>query len=198
MGDLKNQADSFSSLGLALLAAILFVYMVMVAFYDSYADPFVILFSIPMAIIGALLALALTMKSLNIFSILGIIMLIGLVGKNAILLVDRANQQKSEGASTFDALIDAGRNRIRPIMMTTAAMVFGMLPIAMSLDAGSEWKSGLAWAIIGGLLSSMFLTLILVPVIYMKVETWRVTFPAFLKRIFSKKKKQEELGFESK
>jgi len=200
MGDLKNQADSFSSLGLALLAAILFVYMVMVALYDSYSDPFVILFSIPMAIIGALLALALTMKSLNIFSILGIIMLIGLVGKNAILLVDRANQQKREGESTFDALIDAGRNRIRPIMMTTAAMVFGMLPIATSLDAGSEWKSGLAWAIIGGLISSMFLTLILVPVIYMKVETWRETFPAFLKKVFLGKKKQhqEELGLEGK
>jgi HAE1 family hydrophobic/amphiphilic exporter-1 len=85
-------------------------------------------------------------------------------------------------------------------MMTTAAMVFGMLPIATSLDAGSEWKSGLAWAIIGGLISSMFLTLILVPVIYMKVETWRVTVPAFLKKVFLGKKKQhqEELGLEGK
>ncbi len=197
-GDLKNQSDSFGSLGVALLAAIIFVYMVMVALYDSFSDPFVILFSIPMAMIGALLALALTMKSLNIFSILGIIMLIGLVGKNAILLVDRANQRKREGESTFNALIDAGRDRIRPIMMTTSAMIFGMLPIATSLDAGSEWKSGLAWAIIGGLISSMFLTLILVPVIYMKVETWRVTFPAFIRRLFGKKKTEEQLGFEGK
>ena len=197
-GDLKNQSDSFGSLGIALLAAIIFVYMVMVALYDSFSDPFVILFSIPMAMIGALLALALTMKSLNIFSILGIIMLIGLVGKNAILLVDRANQRKRDGESTFNALIDAGRDRIRPIMMTTAAMVFGMLPIATSLDAGSEWKSGLAWAIIGGLISSMFLTLILVPVIYMKVETWRETVPAFFRKVTGKKKPHEQLGFEGK
>ena len=109
--------------------------MIMVALYDSYFDPFVILFSIPLAMIGALLALALTMKSLNIFSILGVIMLIGLVGKNAILLVDRTTQKKKEGDSTFDALIEAGESRIRPIMMTTAAMIFGMLPIATSTDA---------------------------------------------------------------
>ena len=197
-GDLKNQADAFSSLGLALIAAIIFVYMVMVALYDSYFDPFVILFSIPLAMIGALLALALTMKSLNIFSILGIIMLIGLVGKNAILLVDRTNQRKKEGESTFDALIDAGRNRIRPIMMTTAAMVFGMLPIATSLDAGSEWKSGLAWAIIGGLISSLFLTLVLVPVIYSIAEKYRETLPALFRKLFGRKHKEpgHDLGFE--
>ena len=196
-GDLKNQADAASSLGLALIAAIIFVYMVMVALYDSYFDPFVIIFSIPLAMIGALLALALTMKSLNIFSMLGIIMLIGLVGKNAILLVDRTNQRKKEGESTFDALIDAGRNRIRPIMMTTAAMVFGMLPIATSLDAGSEWKSGLAWAIIGGLISSLFLTLVLVPVIYSIAEKYRETLPAFFKKLFRRRGKvpEEELGF---
>ena len=185
-GDLKNQASSFGSLGLALLAAILFVYMVMVALYDSYADPFVILFSIPMAMIGALFALALTMKSLNIFSILGIIMLIGLVGKNAILLVDRANQRRDAGESIKDAMLDAGRNRIRPIVMTTSAMVFGMLPIALSLDAGSEWKSGLAWAIIGGLTSSMFLTLVLVPVVYIFVEEWKQKLLSFFRRRFKK------------
>lgn len=191
-GDLKNQADSFGSLGLALLAAIIFVYMVMVALYDSYFDPFVILFSIPMAMIGALLALALTMKSLNIFSILGVIMLIGLVGKNAILLVDRTSQKKKEGDSTFDALIEAGKSRIRPIMMTTAAMVFGMLPIALSLDAGSEWKSGLAWAIIGGLISSLFLTLVIVPVIYSLAEGLRDKVPVLFSSVFHRKKKSKE------
>ncbi len=170
-GDLKNQADSFSSLGLSLIAAILFVYMVMVALYDSYIYPFVVLFSIPVAMVGALLALALTMKTLSIFSILGIIMLIGLVGKNAILLVDRANQMKREAnLDTFNALMEAGKSRIRPIVMTTTAMVFGMLPLALATDSGSEWKSGLAWAIIGGLISSMFLTLVLVPVVYIMVE----------------------------
>jgi HAE1 family hydrophobic/amphiphilic exporter-1 len=202
-GDLKNQADSFGSLGIALLAAIIFVYMIMVALYDSYFDPFVILFSIPLAMIGALLALALTMKSLNIFSILGVIMLIGLVGKNAILLVDRTTQKKKEGDSTFDALIEAGESRIRPIMMTTAAMIFGMLPIATSADAGSEWKSGLAWAIIGGLISSLFLTLVLVPVIYSIAEGYRERLPVFFSRIFSKKETaiaepDDDLGLQGK
>jgi hydrophobic/amphiphilic exporter-1 (mainly G- bacteria), HAE1 family len=184
LGDLKNQADGFGSLGLALLAAILFTYLIMVALYDSYIYPFVVLFSIPVAMIGALLALALTMKSLSIFSILGIIMLVGLVGKNAILLVDRANQMRAEkGLSTFDALLEAGQTRLRPILMTTVAMVIGMLPIALSTEAGAEWKSGLAWALVGGLTSSLLLTLILVPVMYTKVDEWRVKLPALVQRL---------------
>ena len=186
-GDLKNQADGFGSLGLAMFAAILFVYMVMVALYDSYLYPFVVLFSIPVAMVGALLALALTMKSLSIFSILGVIMLIGLVGKNAILLVDRTNAMKLTGMSTFDALIEAGNARIRPIVMTTVSMIIGMSPIALSSSSGSEWKSGLAWALIGGLTSSMFLTLILVPVVYMKFELWKETIPAILQKTIPEK-----------
>jgi HAE1 family hydrophobic/amphiphilic exporter-1 len=126
-----------------------------------------------------------------------------LVGKNAILLVDRTSQKKKEGDSTFDALIEAGESRIRPIMMTTAAMIFGMLPIATSADAGSEWKSGLAWAIIGGLISSLFLTLVLVPVIYSIAEGYREKLPAFFARVFSKKEKTivepaEDLGLQGK
>ncbi|HKJ81919.1 MAG TPA: efflux RND transporter permease subunit [Ignavibacteriaceae bacterium] len=191
-GDLKNQADSFGSLGLAMIAAIIFVYMVMVALYDSFVYPFIVLFSIPVAMVGAFLALALTMKSLNLFTILGVIMLIGLVGKNAILLVDRANQmRKEQGLSVFDALIEAGESRIRPIVMTTTAMVFGMLPLAISTDSGSEWKSGLAWAIIGGLISSMFLTLVLVPVMYVKVDQWKEKFTSFLERRIHKNDKVE-------
>jgi HAE1 family hydrophobic/amphiphilic exporter-1 len=183
-GDLKNQAEGFSSLGFAILAAILFVYMIMVALYDSYAYPFVVLFSIPVAMIGALLALALTMKSLTVFSILGIIMLIGLVAKNAILLVDRTNQMRAEkGLGVVDALLEAGETRLRPIVMTTLTMVFGMLPIALSASAGSEWKSGLAWALVGGLLSSLLLTLVLVPVMYVKVDQWRESVPAFFKKL---------------
>jgi HAE1 family hydrophobic/amphiphilic exporter-1 len=191
-GDLKNQADSFGSLGLAMIAAIIFVYMVMVALYDSFVYPFVVLFSIPVAMIGAFLALALTMKSLSLFTILGIIMLVGLVGKNAILLVDRANQmRKEQGLSVYDALIEAGESRIRPIVMTTTAMVFGMLPLAISTDSGSEWKSGLAWAIIGGLISSMFLTLVLVPVMYTKVDGWKERFTSLLNRRMHKKDSME-------
>jgi HAE1 family hydrophobic/amphiphilic exporter-1 len=146
-----------------------------------------VLFSIPVAMIGALLALALTMKSLSIFSILGIIMLVGLVGKNAILLVDRTNQmRKEEGLSTFDALLEAAQTRLRPILMTTMSMVVGMSPIALSMSSGSEWKSGLAWALIGGLLSSLLLTLVLVPVVYTKVDEWSESVPALIRRLLKR------------
>lgn len=201
-GDVKNQRDSFASLGLALLAAVLFTYMVMVALYDSFTYPFIILFSIPLAMIGALVALALFMKALNIFTILGIIMLTGLVAKNAILLVDRTNFMRSQGEGVIEAILDAGRMRIRPIFMTTLTMIFGMMPIALSGSPGAEWKSGLAWALIGGLTSSLFLTLIVVPIVYTKVEELRVSIPARFKkivRVFIKEKPElvtpaEELG----
>jgi len=165
-GDQENQGDSFSALGIALLISIVMVYLIMVALYDSYIYPLVVMFSLPMAIIGALLALALTNNSLNIFSILGMIMLIGLVAKNAIILVDFTNQSKEEGHNTYDALIFANHARLRPILMTTIAMVFGMLPIALASGGVSAVENGLAWVVIGGLISSMFLTLIVVPVIY--------------------------------
>src|SRR6218665_2985653 len=165
-GDMENQSEGFGSMGIALLAAIVLVYLIMVALYNSFIYPFVVLFSIPLAIIGAFLALALTNNSLNLFTILGLIMLIGLVAKNAIILVDFTNQRKAEGESTYQALIDANHARLRPILMTTIAMVFGMFPIALASGAGAEWKNGLAWVIIGGLISSLFLTLIVVPVIY--------------------------------
>lgn len=168
-GDQEEMMTSFLSLFVALIAAIIFVYFIMVILYDSFIYPFVVLFSIPVALIGAILALLFTGNTINVFSILGIIMMVGLVAKNAILIVDRANARRAEGESIYDALIDAGKMRIRPILMTTFAMVFGMLPIAMASGAGAEWKNGLAWALIGGLTSSMFLTLVVVPIIYQKV-----------------------------
>jgi len=183
-GDEKNRSESFGSLLLALAAAILFVYMIMVALYDSFVYPFVVLFSIPVAVIGAFLALALTMKALNIFTMLGVIMLVGLVGKNAILLVDRTNQmRREENLSVAEALLEAGQTRFRPILMTTASMIVGMSPIALGASAGSEWKSGLAWALIGGLISSLLLTLVLVPVVYTKVDEWRVKVPELLRKL---------------
>ncbi len=183
-GDEKNRAEGFASLFLAMAAAILFVYMIMVALYDSYLYPFVVLFSIPVAVIGAFLALAITMKSLSIFTMLGMIMLIGLVGKNAILLVDRTNQMRRErGLGAREALLEAGQTRLRPILMTTASMIVGMSPSAFGVSAGSEWKSGLAWALIGGLLSSLLLTLVLVPVVYSKLDEWRQTVPALLRKL---------------
>ncbi|WP_158826149.1 efflux RND transporter permease subunit [Mucilaginibacter lacusdianchii] len=165
-GDAENQSKSNSTLGIALLLSIIIMYLIMVALYDNYARPFVVMFSIPLSLIGALLALALTNNTLNIFSILGIIMLIGLVAKNAIMLVDFANQMKEAGQSTDEALIHANNARLRPILMTTIAMVIGMIPIALAGGGVGAIKHGLAWVIIGGLISSMFLTLIVVPVVY--------------------------------
>lgn len=187
-GEQKTMADSFKSLLIALFAAILFVFMIMVALYNSYLYPLAVLFSIPLAVIGAFYGLALTMNSISIYSLLGMIMLVGLVAKNAILLVDRANQMREEkGLSTYDALVEAGQTRLRPILMTTFAMVMGMLPIALSTSAGSEAKSALAIVLIGGLLSSMFLTLVLVPIVYQRLDKWKVS----LSRKFFRKKKEE-------
>ncbi len=174
-GDLGRQAESFESLIIAFGASILFVYLIMVALYDSYIDPFVVLFSIPVAVVGALLALALVGESLNVFSIVGIIMLNGLVAKNAILLVDFANQGKQEGLSTREALIRAGRIRLRPILMTAISLIVGMIPIALASGAAAEWKNGLAWVIIGGLSTSTLLTLVLVPVVYMVADRFTKT-----------------------
>lgn len=166
-GDVKNQRQGFGDLGIAMLGAIIFVYLIMVALYDSYFYPFVNLFSIPGAVFGAFLGLALSMKNLSIIAMLGLIMLIGLVTKNAILLVDRTIANiKERGLPLHDALVEAGQSRLRPIVMTTVAMIVGMLPIALSRSSGSEWKTGLAWALIGGLSSSMFLTLFLVPSVF--------------------------------
>jgi HAE1 family hydrophobic/amphiphilic exporter-1 len=145
----------------------------MVALYDSYIYPFVVLFSIPVAVVGALLALALSMQPLSIFSILGMIMLIGLVAKNAILIVDFANQLKAEGKNSVEALIESGKTRLRPILMTTLSMITGMMPIAFAHGAGAEWKSGLAWVLIGGLTSSMVLTLVVVPCVYLIIDVFK-------------------------
>lgn len=176
IGQMERQADAFGSLLIAIVAALIFVYLVMVALYNSYFYPFVVLFSIPVAVIGALLALALSGEEINIFAIIGMIMLIGLVAKNAILLVDFTNKLRAEGRSVKEALVEAGKDRLRPILMTTLSMVFGMLPIALASGDGAESKNGLAWVIIGGLISSLLLTLVLVPSVYASLETYKEKF----------------------
>ncbi|HBF37821.1 MAG TPA: acriflavin resistance protein, partial [Firmicutes bacterium] len=188
VGNLKNQAQSFASLGLALLAAIIFVYLIMAALYDSFIYPFSVLFSIPLAIIGALLALALTQNSLAVFSIMGIIMQIGLVSKNAILLVDFTNRARENGYGVKEALLEAGRQRLRPILMTTLTMILGMLPLALSSSASSEFKKGLGWALIGGLTCSMLMTLVVVPVVYTQVDRIREYFAAVGQKLLQKSK----------
>lgn len=165
-GNAENQKEGFGTLGFALIAAILLMYLIMVALYDSFVTPFIVIFSIPLSFIGALLLMALTNQTLNVFTILGIIMLIGLVAKNAIMLVDFANHRKEAGDSTFDALVAANQARLRPILMTTIAMVAGMIPIATATGDGADINRGVAIVIIGGLLSSLFLTLVVIPVVY--------------------------------
>lgn len=165
-GDLKRQNQGIGTMGFALWTSLVLVYLIMVALYDNWVYPFTVLFSIPLSLIGAFLALALAKENLTVFTGLGLLMLIGLVGKNAILVVDFANQLRDEGMDLKNALLRATKLRFRPVLMTNIAMVIGLLPIALATGAGSHWKNGLAWAIIGGLNSSMFLSLIVIPVVF--------------------------------
>jgi len=131
------------------------------------------MFSVPTAMIGAFLILALFQESLGVFTFLGLIMLVGLVIKNAILIVDAANQFKIEGMDSVEAVVNAGISRLRPILMTTLAMVIAMIPIAFAAGAGAEWKNGLAMVLIGGLSSSLIFTVIIVPVMYIVIDIWK-------------------------
>jgi HAE1 family hydrophobic/amphiphilic exporter-1 len=169
-GEVKRQKESMGALGTAMGIGLILVYLIMVALYDNFVYPFVVLFSILVSLIGAILALNLTSSSMGIFTMLGMLMLLGLVAKNAILIVDFTNHLKAEGKNTYDSLLEAVRERMRPILMTTIAMVIGMIPIAIAKGSGAEWKNGLAWILIGGLTSSMFLTIIVVPMMYYIVD----------------------------
>jgi HAE1 family hydrophobic/amphiphilic exporter-1 len=165
-GDSKFFLEFLSSLGFALLTSIALIYCLMVVLYGSFVTPFVIMFSIPVSIIGALLALAIGHQTINLFSAIGIIMLLGLVAKNGILLVDYANTLRKRGLTYVEAIFTAGGTRLRPIVMTTAAMVFGMLPLATGHTEGGEIRQSMGVVLIGGLISSLFLTLFLVPAMY--------------------------------
>ena len=165
-GEMENQEEGFESIAWAFLISIILVYLIMVLLYNDYIYPFAVLFSLPLAVIGALFAMALAMENISIFTLLGMIMLIGLVAKNAILVVDFANQLLSQGVDVKDALLEATQKRFRPIIMTVLSTIIGMLPIALAQGAGADWKNGLAWVLIGGLTSSSILTLVIVPLVY--------------------------------
>ncbi len=169
--DIKRQNDSFGALGSVLLISFLLIYLIMVALYDNFIYPFVALFAIPVAAIGAFLALNLSLSNLSLFALLGLIMLMGLVTKNSILIVDFTNQLKASGKYYKEAIITASKERMRPILMTTLSMAIGMLPIALGSGTAAEWKNGLAWVIIGGILSSLALTVYLVPMVYYLVDS---------------------------
>ncbi len=165
-GQARDFADSSSSLAFAFGLALLIVYLVLAAQFESFIDPIIILLSVPMALSGAVLALTLTGSSINVFSQIGIIMLVGLVTKNGILIVEFANQRRDAGLSRLDAVLEAAADRFRPILMTSLATVLGVLPIALSLGAASGSRQSLGIAVVGGLLLATFLSLFLVPALY--------------------------------
>jgi HAE1 family hydrophobic/amphiphilic exporter-1 len=165
-GEVENMRTMISELITAIFLSILFVYMILVTLYESYVHPFSVMFSVPVALVGALLGLALTGYTLSMFSMIGILILMGLVTKNGILLVDFTNQLRTRGMERREAILTAGPMRLRPIVMTTATMVLGMMPLALSIGTGSDMRAGMGIVIIGGLISSLLLSLVLVPVMY--------------------------------
>ncbi|MDP2207531.1 MAG: efflux RND transporter permease subunit [Bacteroidota bacterium] len=169
-GDVEIMDETFTNLTIALLLSILFVYMVMASLFESFLYPFIVMFSLPITVVGAILALMITGKTLNIFSMIGVVMLVGLVVNNAILLVDYTNTLRKRGMARLEALIEAGKTRLRPILMTTLAIIFGMSPLALELGPGSEMRSGMAVVIMGGMISSSLLTLVFIPVVYSIVD----------------------------
>lgn len=177
-GDGKQQAEAFNGLVIAMGLALIFIYIVLASQFGSFVQPLAIMASLPLALIGVMLALLLWRSTLNVFSMIGLVMLMGLVTKNAILLVDFANHARREGATVPEALLQAGLIRMRPIIMTTAAMVFGMLPMAIALNEGGEIQAPMGRAIIGGVITSTILTLVVVPVIYSYLVRGRKTFAA--------------------
>jgi hydrophobe/amphiphile efflux-1 (HAE1) family protein len=165
-GQMQQQAEAFSGLLAAMALAVIFIYIVLASQFGSFIQPIAIMASLPLALIGVMLALLFWRSTLNVFSMIGLVMLMGLVTKNAILLVDFANQARKAGATVADALLQAGLIRMRPIVMTTMAMVFGMLPMALAFNDGGEVQAPMGRAIIGGVITSTILTLVVVPVLY--------------------------------
>ena len=171
-GQQEQMQDSFKAAMAALGLAVIFIYLILASQFASYLQPVAIMVSLPLSLIGVFLALLLTGTTLNIFSMIGFIMLMGLVTKNAILLVDFANRARRGGASLRDSMLQAGQVRLRPILMTTAAMIGGMLPLALGVGEGGETQAPMGRAIIGGVITSTLLTLIVVPVLYSYLDGW--------------------------
>jgi multidrug efflux pump len=165
-GQSRDYRESSSSLIFIFLLTIVLIFLILAAQFESFVDPLIILFTVPLAIAGALFSLWYFNQTLNIFSEIGIIMLIGLVTKNGILIVEFANQRKATGIDKIEAVQRAAISRFRPILMTSSAMILGILPIALKLGASAESRQSLGIAVVGGLFFSTFLTLYIIPVIY--------------------------------
>ncbi|MEX0994074.1 MAG: efflux RND transporter permease subunit, partial [Balneolaceae bacterium] len=170
-GQSRDFADSVASLQFIFILAIILVYLVLAAQFESFRDPFIILFTVPLALFGSLLSLWYFNETLNIFSQIGMIMLIGLVTKNGILIVEFANQRQEQGMSPMDSIMDAAAVRFRPILMTTMSTILGILPIALALGAGAESRVSMGIAVIGGLIIGSILTLYVIPAVYSYLAT---------------------------
>jgi HAE1 family hydrophobic/amphiphilic exporter-1 len=165
-GDVQNLRETQGYVLEAILLAVVFIYLILASLFGSFLQPLSIMLALPLSFIGVALALLVTGGNLNVMTMIGIIMLMGLVTKNGILLVDFANGQREKGMEREQALLSSGRIRLRPIVMTTVAMIFGMLPLALAIGAGAEQRAPMARAVIGGLITSTLLTLFVVPVVY--------------------------------
>jgi hydrophobic/amphiphilic exporter-1 (mainly G- bacteria), HAE1 family len=165
-GEAEDMAETFRYIFEALALAVILIYLILAAQFESFMAPLSIMISLPLSLVGVVVMLFLTGDTLNIMSMIGLIMLMDLVTKNAILLVDYAKVLQQEGMERKEALVEAGRMRLRPIIMTTLAMIFGMLPLALALGPGAEMRAPMARAVIGGLITSTLLTLVVVPVVY--------------------------------
>lgn len=173
-GDVQNLNETKGFVLEAILLAIVFIYLILASLFGSFMQPLAIMLSLPLSLLGVALALLITGGTLNVMSMIGIIMLMGLVTKNGILLIDFVNHARSEGRERMDAIMDAGRIRLRPIIMTTAAMIFGMVPLALAIGEGAEQRSPMAHAVIGGLITSTILTLFVVPAVYTLLDDFAV------------------------
>ena len=181
-GEQKDFIETVGYILESLTLAIVFIYLILASQFGSFLQPLAIMLSLPLSLIGVMLGLMITRGTFNIMSMIGVIMLMGLVTKNAILLIDFANQARAGGSDRRAALIDAGELRLRPIVMTTLAMIFGMLPTALALGAGSEFRAPMAHAVIGGLITSTLLTLVVVPVVYTYLDDFGSWVGAVVKR----------------
>lgn len=182
-GAAEDQAESFGQIFGALGLSVALMYMLMVALFESFLYPLMIMMSLPLAVVGAFGLLWLTGNTLNMMSLIGMILLTGLVGKNAILLVDYTNTLRRRGLPRDQAILEAGPTRLRPILMTTTALVLAMMPIALALGEGSEWRSPMAITVIGGLITSTLLTLVFIPSIYTIMDDFQGALKAAPERL---------------
>ncbi|MPM66075.1 Efflux pump membrane transporter BepE [bioreactor metagenome] len=173
IGQADMMSKTFAEIAKALLIAIIMIYMVLAAEFESFVQPLIIMVALPFALIGAIIGLLVSGQTINMMSLIGFTMLLGLVTKTSILLVDYANQARTAGKSVKESILEACSLRLRPILMTTLSTVLGMMPIALGIGAGAELRQSMGVVLVGGLVTSTILTLVVVPLVYMLVEEWK-------------------------